>query len=200
MKVNIHIIALLGMLVFFPSYGQSVSPDEIRGKIVDFSSRIAAIDCAFVQTKSSPMLAEPQVARGHMTFRKPDFLKWEYFSPFTFAITVDKGAISIESEGKRKTSDSGQNKLFKELLNLIEKSIDGSVVSDDKLFTTEFGQSGNSVVLTMFPVKPAMKKQFDKLLIRYDPESFQAKCFEMHETSGDNTVIEFIDSKYEFSR
>lgn len=75
-------------------------------------SVILGLEADFVQTKTAAMLAEPQVSTGHMTYRAPDFMKWEYLTPQSVVWMVD---------GNR----SNVNPQIQKLLRMIMSSVAG---------------------------------------------------------------------------
>ena len=61
---------LIGVLLLFSGFltglrGQS--PEQARQELLDFSARIVSIECDFVQSKESSLLAAPAVSTGHLT-------------------------------------------------------------------------------------------------------------------------------------
>lgn len=200
MMKRLIITILAGLSAFMPVLAQERTPDELRDIVISTASRISSVECDFVQTKKSSMLAEAAVSEGRMAFRRSGYLRWEYTSPFIFSLTVDNGLITMEKDGMKTVMDSSGSKLFKEMSSMISGSIDGSALTSGKMFRAGFVEEGGEIVVTLIPVKADIKRLWSKLVIRYDAVTLMAKSFEMQELSGDVTLIQFKNSRYEVSQ
>lgn len=81
---------------------------------------IVSLEADFVQTKTVALMNEPQVSTGHMVYRAPDYLRWEYKTP---------QAVVWEMDGEH----SNVNPQIQGLLRMIMASIAGQVSEDKKL-------------------------------------------------------------------
>lgn len=81
---------------------------------------IVSLKADFVQTKTSAMLAEPQVSTGHMTYRAPDYMQWAYISPQQLVWEIDG-------------EQSNVNPQIQKLLRMIMSSVAGNSADDPKL-------------------------------------------------------------------
>lgn len=50
---------------------------------------IMGLEADFTQTKTVAMMTEAQVSTGHMSYRAPDFMQWEYKSPQPLVWKID---------------------------------------------------------------------------------------------------------------
>ena len=178
----IHI--LLTLFLLFP--GLTLVAQEPQEAILAFSKKVAAVECDFTQTKESSLLAGTAVSTGHMSYRRPSYLEWHYLTPTPFSFVFDG-------------EQPGQNRMMKEMARLITGSIEGSALTDEKLFRIQFDEADGSIVATLFPKKREMQKMWSRLVLYYDKASLNATRFELHETSGDLTTIIFSKIHYDFS-
>jgi len=74
---------------------------------------------------------------------------------------------------------------------MIISNLDGSILTNDKMFKAEFNLADGLVIATLIPQKSDYKKIWSKLLLYYDQANKNATRFEMYETSGDMTYITF---------
>jgi len=81
---------------------------------------ILGLEADFVQTKSSAMFSEPQVATGHMTYRAPDFMQWEYRTPQPVVWMIDGNQSNV-------------NPQIQKLLRMIMSSVAGGSQDDPNL-------------------------------------------------------------------
>ena len=73
-----------------------------------------------MQTKSSALMNEPQVATGHMSYRAPDYMLWAYETP---------EAMRWEIDGQK----SNVNPQVQKLLRMIMRSVAGESTDDPAL-------------------------------------------------------------------
>lgn len=83
-------------------------------------SAILSLSADFTQTKHVAMMKEPQVSQGHMVYRAPDYMKWQYVKP---------NAIVWEIDGQQ----SNVNPQIQNLLRMIMASVAGEGAEDAKL-------------------------------------------------------------------
>lgn len=128
----------------------------------------------FVQQKQTRMLAQPIVSEGILTYKSPDYVRWEYTSP---------QPIIWETDGKK----NNLNALLRNLLSLIQKSIKGDWDALKKDF--DITQNGSTTTLT--PKKKEIKNFIQQLKITLNPTTQLASKVEFTEPNGDHTVISF---------
>ncbi len=137
-------------------------------------SLIISLEADFVQTKQVAMLSEPQVAKGHLTYRAPEYIRWEYLKPDQYVWMLD---------GKQ----SNVNPQIQRLLQMIMQSVSGANLQPSQDFDGQ--QSGN--VYTLTPRKREYKHMFRNIVITLDPATQIAQKVHLHETNGNDTLIEF---------
>ncbi len=164
-----------------------------------FGANVAAVECDFTQTRESALLADAAVSTGHMTYRQPGFLEWQYLSPFQLSFVADDGQVSIKRDGRSETLGGNQRTMMKELTQLIVGSIEGSALTDEKRFRTQVEEADRNIVVTLLPVKREMQKIWSRMVLYYDKTSAKATRFELYEASGDRTIITFSNVHYDFS-
>ena len=191
------LILFLSLLSLFPLRSQTV--EEAREKLLAFSAKVSAIECDFVQTKTSSLLAEDIVSSGHMSYRKPGYLSWDYRKPDPLTFLADGDRITLTRGGQETSLGGNQGRMIREMTRMIVGNIDGSVLSDTKTFKADVSLTDDSIVATLVPQKKELKRMWSKLVLYYDRTTLEATRFEMHEASGDRTVITFTNIKYAFS-
>ena len=139
-------------------------------------SLILSLEADFVQTKQVAMLSEPQVAKGHLAYRSPNYIRWEYLQPDKYVWMLD---------GKQ----SNVNPQIQRLLQMIMQSVSGANLQTSQDFDVQ--QSGNTYTLT--PRKREYKHMFRQIVITLDPSTQIAKQVHMYETNGNDTLIEFTN-------
>lgn len=173
--------------------------DSLRAVIVSSAARLSALDCDFVQTRESSLLEDKAVSCGHMTYRRPFFLSWEYLSPFRMKFMSDGKTVTLEKDGKAQPAGSGQNRIMREMARMIVSNIEGRALLDESMFESMVSADGDTISVVLLPKNREMKKMWSSLVLTYDSRTMTAKSFEMSEQSGDVTTITFSNARYEFS-
>lgn len=81
---------------------------------------IISLEADFMQTKQVALMNEPQVSSGHMTYRAPDFMRWEYQKPETIVWEVNGDKSNV-------------NPQIQKLLRMIMSSIAGNTQEDTRM-------------------------------------------------------------------
>ena len=194
------VILLLLVLAPLPyAAAQGSDADAIRAELLAFSGKVTSVTCDFVQRRESALLAEPVLSSGQMRYRRPGCLEWRYLEPFDLSFTADAGAVSIRRNGREEPLSGPQGRLAREMTQLIIRSVEGSVLSDEKLFRSEFAREGGEIVVLLYPLRKEMQKMWSSLVLRHDGGNMGARSIEMRESSGDTTLITFNKVRYGFS-
>ena len=188
---------LLMLLLLLPAL--TLDAQEARKAILAFSAKVKAVDCDFTQTKESSLLADTAVSTGHMTYRRPAYLEWQYLTPNPLSFIAEGEQVSIIREGRTETLTGNQGRMMREMTRMIVGNIEGSALSDEKYFQSQFEEAGDTLIVTLIPKKREMQKMWSRLLLYYDKTSLNATRFELYEASGDLTTITFSKIHYDFS-
>ena len=135
---------------------------------------ISSFTAHFVQEKQMKMFAETQQSKGVVTYKAPEYLRWEYVSPqpLVWELDGDKGNM---------------NRQLKGLVMLIRQSISGDFADAEK----DFDISLEGDIVTLTPKKRETKRLFTEIRITLNPNTQIADRVEMTEANGDKTVITF---------
>lgn len=187
----------LTLMLLLPAL--TLDAQEARDAILAFSAKVKAVDCDFTQTKQSSLLADTAVSTGHMTYRRPAYLEWQYLTPNPLSFLAEGEQVSIVREGHAETLTGNQGRMMKEMTRMIVGNIEGSALTDEKYFQTQYEEAAGSIIVTLIPKKREMQKMWSRLLLYYDKTSLNATSFELYEASGDLTTITFSKIHYDFS-
>ena len=148
-------------------------------KILTIILMISSFVAQFVQQKQSPFFDTPQQSIGLLTYREPDYLRWEYTSPqpLVWELEGNKGNMSSQ---------------FKSMVALIRECVKGDFEKTKSSF--EVTRDGNMILL--IPVKREFKNIFRSIYITLDPDTQVADQVEIKEASGDVTTIYFTKVQF----
>ncbi len=169
---------------------------------------ILSLEADFKQVKETRLLQEPQVATGHLSYRSPDQLCWEYLTPTAYKWEL----------GSTSTSPQVQ-----QLLQFIIRSISGDNLRDNAAFSvtqlsptdsqrdntdsangsmdaakgsTESAKGNTdaakgSTTYLLVPKKRDLKQLFLSIEITLNPATQVAERVVLTEKNGDRSTISF---------
>ena len=135
------------------------------------------------------------VSKGKMYYQQADKLRWEYITPYTYTFILNDNQVLLKNDNRSDIIDVNQNKIFKEIARMMMNSIVGNCLSDEKAFKTTVEVVGNDWVANLIPLKRDMKQMWNRLVLHINPDLKVVYKVEMHEPSGDYTVIDLINIK-----
>lgn len=186
---------ILFVLSLLPLLGsaQSLQQSDMIEQINKASAGMQSLECDFVQTKFLNILDDKMVSKGKMYYQQSDKLRWEYTSPYTYTFILNQNQVLLKNDSRSDVIDVNQNRIFKEIARMMMNSIVGNCLSDEKSFRTTVEVSGSDWVATLIPLKRDMKQMWNKLILHIRPDMKVVYKVEMHEPSGDYTIIDLID-------
>ncbi len=104
---------------------------------------IVSLEADFTQTKTVALMSEPQVSKGHLVYRAPDYMQWAYTEPQQLVWEVDG-------------QNSNVNPQIQKLLRMIMSSIAGN--NEDEKMKRESKRLFKDVQITMDDTGQVAKK------------------------------------------
>lgn len=190
-----YLLLLTMSLLPFLSIAQTSLQSEMIKQINDASAQMHSLECDFVQTKFLNILDDKMVSKGKMYYQQADKLRWEYITPYTYTFILNDNQVLLKNDNRSDIIDVNQNKIFKEIARMMMNSIVGNCLSDEKAFKTTVEVVGNDWVANLIPLKRDMKQMWNRLVLHINPDLKVVYKVEMHEPSGDYTVIDLINIK-----
>lgn len=182
----------------------SADDGRMLQKIVDAAAGMKSLECDFVQTVHSPMLREDAVSKGHMSYRSPDKVSWEYTTPISFRLETDGNTTRIFKDGREVdqaaqngSAQNGSTRMAQGMVKMLLGSIRGTLLSDVKTFDTQITASDGTVTATMTPKKGELRRMYRFMVMTFDSSTLSATRLELHDVSDGVTTIEFINQTIE---
>lgn len=136
------------------------------------------LEADFEQVKTSSLFAEPELSKGHLTYREPDYLRWEYTAPQTLVWEVDGSKDNVSPQ-------------VRQIMTLILKSVSGAYLEPNEDFQIE----KNDNIAKLSPKRRELKQLFVSIAIRINPKTQIAEEVVLNEKNGDQTIIRFFNAK-----
>ena len=165
--------------------------NEVIASLTKAAASMQSMQCRFVQEKTSAMLAEPSVAEGTMHYAAPDRMRWEYITPYAFALVVNGDRIVKVMDGKAEVLEGNAGRMYQGMVNLIMGSASGKKLFDTTVFDIVLYDDNGFWRADMTPKRRDMKRMFSQLVFRFDKKTNGISRVEFVEASGGVTSIRF---------
>ena len=165
--------------------------NEVIASLTKAAASMQSMQCRFVQEKTSAMLAEPSVAEGTMHYAAPDRMRWEYTTPYAFALVVNGDRIVKVTDGKTEVLDGNAGRMYQGMVNLIIGSASGKRLFDTTIFDIILYDDNGFWRADMTPKRRDMKRMFSQLVFRFDKKTNGISRVEFVEAGGGVTSIRF---------
>ena len=169
--------------------------NEVIASLTKAAASMQSMQCRFVQEKTSSMLAEPSVAEGRMYYAAPDRMRWEYATPYAFALVVNGERIVKMTDGKAEVLEGNAGRMYQGMVNLIMGSASGKKLFDTTVFDIVLYDDNGFWRADMTPKRRDMKRMFSQLVFRFDKKTNGISRVEFVEAGGGLTSIRFEEIK-----
>ena len=189
------VLAVMGLTTYAQTKLTDVQSQEVMAQLSQAAASMQSMQCRFVQEKTSTMLAEPSVSEGLMYFVAPDRLRWEYTTPYPFALAVNGERIVKVTDGKAEVLEGNANRMYQGIASIIMGSASGKKLFDTSSFDIVLYDDDAFWKAEMTPKRRDMKRMFSLLVFRFDKRTQGISRVEFMGANGDVTSIRFEDIK-----
>ena len=192
-RVLLYIICLLTV---FSAFGQNSRElvGEQRLKVINEITRntvgIQSLSCQFTQTKQSSLLVDNAEAKGKMSYSRPKSMRWEYITPYSYALVVEGDSLSMTGNGTASTNQKA-NRMMKEMSSLIIGSINGERLFDERTFSINIYEETGCYRVKMNPKRKDMQRMVQNITFLFGSDDYTVRSVVLTEKSGDATTINF---------
>lgn len=192
-RVLLYIICLLTVVSAFGQNSRELVGEQ-RLKVINEITRntvgIQSLSCQFTQTKQSSLLVDNAVAKGEMSYSRPKSMRWEYTSPYSYALVVEGDSLSMTGNGTASTNQKA-NRMMKEMSSLIIGSINGERLFDERTFSINIYEETGCYRVKMNPKRKDMQRMFQNITFLFGSDDYTVRSVVLTEKSGDATTINF---------
>ena len=192
--LSIMFVAVSLMVTAQTQLSESQS-NEVIASLTKAAASMQSMQCRFVQEKTSSMLAEPQIAEGRMYYAAPDRMRWEYTTPYAFALVVNGERLVKVTDGKAEVLEGNAGRMYQGMVNLIIGSASGKKLFDTTVFDIVLYDDNGFWRADMTPKRRDMKRMFSQLVFRFDKKTNGISRVEFVEAGGGITSIRFEEIK-----
>lgn len=197
-------ILCFSAILFFANLQSFAQPAGFRAvkdqkfvaeKLKNVSIETSTINSEFIQYKHLDIIENDIVSKGNFSFKTPDKVRWQYTNPYNYLIVMNKGKMWIKDNSKITEYDTKSNKVFKEINDLMIGLLKGNILENTDFITTFFS-SDKEIFAVLKPKKDEMKDFLAEINIFFDKNDYVVSKIVMNEYSGDYTLIEFKNRKF----
>ena len=185
----------MGVSIYAQTQFSDTQRQEVMNQLSQTAASMQTMQCRFVQEKTSSMLAEPSVSEGLMYFVAPDRLRWEYTTPYPFAIVVNGERIMKVTDGKAEVLEGNSSRMYQGMVGLIMGSASGKKLFDTSTFDVVLYDDDVFWKAEMTPKRRDMRRMFSQLVFRFDKNTNGINRVEFVGSNGDVTSIRFEEMK-----
>ena len=194
--LGVLLIVVGCLLIASPAMAQDTK--AARQHIVEAARGMKTMQCDFVQTKQTKLLADASVSKGRLSYRQPDWLCWEYTSPTAHTFQIDGQKVLMnDSRGSREV-DIRRNRMYREMARLMTNIMSGQSLVGDQDFQVSLVPADDKKtewVATLVPRRKEVRRMFASIILRVTPARWLVRQVELVESKGDRTIIELKNIK-----
>ncbi len=167
--------------------------DEFNRLMSAATESVQTLECDFVQTKTSSMLAEKAVMTGHLYYSGPSQLTWEYLSPYQYSFVMSESSVTVRDGSTETEMDPSKSRVYKRIAKMMDPSSPEGLGGEDD-FDVALEEGDEVWIISLKPLKKDIKRLFSGIVITLGKESYIADSVELEENGG-STLIEFSNKK-----
>lgn len=185
-------LAPLNLLAQYNNFTEISDISGFKKKFNEESAKIKSISSNFEQEKELTILSEKIISKGEFRFKRENKIRIEYLDPFYYLMIINGDKMIIKDDQNETTMNVRSNKLFQQVNNIMVESVNGTII-DNEDFSVRIFEDASRYLMEMTPVDKTLKGFFNTILIYADKESFSVTQILMNESSGDTTLIKFVN-------
>ncbi len=187
--IVLSIVALAVMGINAQTRLNADQQKQIIEKIDKTAAKMKAMQCDFSQEKSMKLLSKKMISAGVMYFKHPDKLRWQYTTPYDYTFIMNGDKVQLKSTKSTQNINVQNNKMFKQITNIILNTVTGGNLKSNADFTVELYQDGKSYFARLYPKKKELKQIYKQIEIHFNPELTMVSSVKMEEKTGDVTTV-----------
>ena len=117
-------------------------------------------------------------------------VRMEYTQPFQYLMIINGQTIYVKDSQKENKISAKSNKLFQQINKIIIDCVKGEALESGD-FNARIFEGKESYLAELSPVNKNLQALFKNINVIVGKKTYEVTGIEMHEPSGDNTIIHF---------
>lgn len=178
----------------YPGFKSVADLGRFKEIFTSTAKNTLTIKSDFVQEKDLSMLSEKIISKGKFWFKKDNRVRMEYTEPFQYLMIINQNNIYIRDGQKENKISTRSNKLFQQINKIIVDCIQGTVLNNQEYKINVF-ENNQSFLIELTPSAKALKEFFKNINIFVAKKDYSVNKLELHEQSGDKTIINYLNKE-----
>ena len=197
LRVNLSLLLLICMVAVQAQYAGFKGVSDLgrfKELLAASAKNTRSIKSDFVQEKNLSLLSEKIVSEGKFWFKKDNKVRMEYTQPFQYLMIINQNNVYIKDGHKENKISTKSNKLFQQINKITIDCIQGNVL-DNPEYKVKLFENSQSFLIELSPSAKALKEFFKNVNILVAKKDYSVTKIELHEQSGDKTVISYLNKE-----
>ena len=165
--------------------------DDALDEITRARAEIKTLQAPFDQTRVIGLLASEVKSKGKLSLVRPDRLRWDLFPPDDVTYWIGPEGLAMKNkDGVTKIGKASANK-FAAVLGDLMIMLGGDMKKLKRRYDLTVKRDGGKLTLNATPKAKDVKKHIAKLALYTDADAAVVRSVEIHEKSGDKSIIVF---------
>ncbi len=178
-----------------PGYALLADVSSFQTQFAAASQKTNTIKSDFVQEKNLSLLAEKIVSKGKFWFKRENAVRMEYTQPFQYLMIINGSNVYIRDSQKENKISTKSNKLFQQINTIMIDCVNGKALQSND-FKVRLFEGKTTFIAELSPVNKNLKTLFSNINMIIEKKDYAVSRIEMHEPSGDNTSIHFVNRQF----
>jgi outer membrane lipoprotein-sorting protein len=195
MKLFVVLVACtVSLHAQYPGYKAATDLAHFKELFAVTAKNTQTIKSDFVQEKELSMLSEKIVSKGKFWFKKDNKVRMEYVQPYQYLMIINQNNIYVKDGQKENKISTRSNKLFNQINKIMVDCIQGTVLNNPEYKLNVF-ENNLSFLIELTPSAKALREFFKNINIFVSKKDYSVNKLELHEQSGDKTVISYLNKE-----
>lgn len=196
-KIFLGVVTVMSSFVCSAQYAGYTPVNDLEKFTSAFSSatqRTQSIRSNFIQEKNLSMLSEKILSKGKFWFKKDNLVRMEYEQPFQYLMVINKDKVFVKDGQKENKLSTRSNKLFQQVNKVMIDCMQGTTLRNTD-FTSRVFENKSAYLVELVPVIKGLRELFKNITVIVDKKDYSVNSIEMHEISGDYTIVRFLNKE-----
>jgi len=192
--VIVFLCCILTMQAQYPGYKAATDLNRFKEVFTSTAKSTQTIKSDFVQEKELSLLSEKIISKGKFWFKKDNKVRMEYQQPYQYLMIINGNNVYIRDGQKENKISTKSNKLFQQINKITVDCIQGTVLNNPEYKINVF-ENNQGFLIELSPSGKALREFFKNINIFVSRKDYSVMKIELHEQSGDKTVISYLNKE-----
>lgn len=193
MKIK-YILLTIALVFSAPIFAQNSINPMFKQELKTKNENVTSIECLFTQTREMSILANTVRKNGDFYFTRPGnmllaFKDGDY-------IKMNEAWFEMKTGENISSTKISSNPMLRNLSSILSACMFGDFSQMTKGFTINLEETPKEWILVMTPQRGKASSKISRIVLHFDKKDMSLNVLKMEEKSGDYTMYEFIDKKF----